>query len=245
MTIKKSLPITRLYARGNLCWQVALEVDVMASKMLCGARNFPAFGQNGEEAFCETPLVSPWMKFSSTLQQPKTATLEVVAVMKMMMMMMMNASWWIWVVGNGYGYAMVGTTICGRYQNYRSRLLLPYFLAVGRRLLELAPQQRHSSPHHPDDTRTNDCNVDDDTKKSEGGTWVSTIRPNDRIEYVWGNAANTGLPDDYCHVVNLQFVAHELPATVTCEIIREAHRILKPNGAGELRFCEMDFESPG
>ena len=86
----------------------------------------------------------------------------------------------------------------------------------------------------------------------DNGTWVSTIENDHRIEYRWGDAAATQLPDNTVDVVNLQFVAHEMPAaSILCDVLREAHRILKPasddgvNASGQLWFCEMDFETPG
>ena len=75
----------------------------------------------------------------------------------------------------------------------------------------------------------------------------------ERITLQWGDAAHAGEYLDWLgdgddgdgrvDVINLQFVAHELPVAVTLDIIREAHRLLKP-GTGQLWFCEMDFEAP-
>jgi ubiquinone/menaquinone biosynthesis C-methylase UbiE len=95
--------------------------------------------------------------------------------------------------------------------------LSPYFCAVGTRLLELAP--------------TSDV-------------WVCDIQPEPRIRYQWGNAADmTALfADCSVDVVNVQFVAHELPVAETLKILKEAHRVLKPGG--QLWLCEMDFQAP-
>jgi ubiquinone/menaquinone biosynthesis C-methylase UbiE len=92
-------------------------------------------------------------------------------------------------------------------------------IAVGRKLLEAAPKS-----------------VD------EGGTWINAIQQDKRIEYRIGAAENTGLPDNSVDIVNLQFVAHEMPANVTLQVLTEAHRILKTGG--QVWFCEMDFEAP-
>jgi ubiquinone/menaquinone biosynthesis C-methylase UbiE len=100
--------------------------------------------------------------------------------------------------------------------------LSPYFVHAGQRLLELAPTAR--------------------PEMGGTGTWVTDIQRDPRIEYRTGDAANTDLPDTSVDVVNLQFVAHELPSAVTMDILREADRILKPTG--QLWFCEMDFEAP-
>ena len=97
--------------------------------------------------------------------------------------------------------------------------LSPYFIQIGKELLKLAPK-----------------------RFDEGGPWVSTITPDDRIEYQVGDAAQTGLESESFDVVNLQFVTHELPADAARDIVDEALRLLKPNG--QLWICEMDFESP-
>jgi ubiquinone/menaquinone biosynthesis C-methylase UbiE len=99
--------------------------------------------------------------------------------------------------------------------------LSPYFIGVARFLMTLAPLSE---------------------RNSIGGQWVRPIARDDRITYTVANAVDTGLPDHSVDVVNVQFVVHELPISVTLEILDEAHRILKPNG--QLWFCEMDFQAP-
>lgn len=127
------------------------------------------------------------------------------------------------MVDLGCGTGMSTRWLAERYPQVSSILgidLSPYFCNVGQQLLDLAP-----------------------TALDDGGKWISTVHADDRIEYRVAAAESTGLPDGSVDVVNLQFVAHELPATVTLEILREAHRILKPDG-GQLWFCEMDFDAP-
>jgi len=102
--------------------------------------------------------------------------------------------------------------------------LSPYFVKVAQRLLELAPI--HS------------------ILEESGGSWVNSVKADNRLEFRVGAAESTGLPENSVDVVNLQFVAHELPINATLAILREAHRILKPS-TGQLWFCEMDFETPG
>jgi ubiquinone/menaquinone biosynthesis C-methylase UbiE len=97
--------------------------------------------------------------------------------------------------------------------------LSPYFAEIGRQLLRLEP-----------------------TSFLEGGPWVSTIQNDKRIEYLVGDAANTGLESASFDVVNLQFVLHELPSEAARGVVDEAMRVLKPNG--QLWICEMDFEAP-
>jgi hypothetical protein len=43
-------------------------------------------------------------------------------------------------------------------------------------------------------------------------------------------------------VVQLQFVAHELPPSIAKQVVDEAFRMMKPGG--QLWMCEMDFEAP-
>ena len=96
----------------------------------------------------------------------------------------------------------------------------PYFVAVGSKLLELSPRSF-----------------------LEGGSWVSNIDFDDRIDYRVSDATSTELLDNSVDVVNVQFVVHELPIEVSKRIMDEADRILKPGG--QLWVGEMDFESPG
>ena len=97
--------------------------------------------------------------------------------------------------------------------------LSPNMVAVGKRLLKLAPK-----------------GVD------EGGPWVTTIKPDDRIELMVGDAASTGLPDSSAGAVNIGLVVHELPISASIALCEEALRILKPGG--QLWLTEMDFDSP-
>jgi ubiquinone/menaquinone biosynthesis C-methylase UbiE len=97
--------------------------------------------------------------------------------------------------------------------------LSPYFISIGTQLLKLEP-----------------------TRFDEGGTWVSNISYDDRIEYILGDAGSTGLQSESFDIVNLQFVVHELPADATRDVIVESLRVLKPGG--QLWISEMDFEAP-
>lgn len=101
----------------------------------------------------------------------------------------------------------------------------PYFIDVGRTLLKLAPSA---------------INVSADNNNKHG--WITTIESDDRIQLRQGNIANTQLPSNSVSVVNLSLVLHELPIYAAKEVIREAHRILKPGG--QMWISEMDFESP-
>ena len=101
----------------------------------------------------------------------------------------------------------------------------PYFIDVGRTLLKLAPSE---------------INMSADNNNKHG--WITTIESDDRIQLRQGNIANTQLQSNSVSVVNLSLVLHELPIFAAKEIIREAHRILKPGG--QMCISEMDFESP-
>lgn len=123
----------------------------------------------------------------------------------------------------GCGTGMSTRRMARNYPQAKSILgidLSPYFIKVGLKLLELAPVK---SFH-------------------EGGPWVSSILPDDRIEYSISNAADTSLDNEIFDVVNVQFVLHELPLEISKNLIDEAYRLLKPKG--QLWICEMDFEAP-
>jgi ubiquinone/menaquinone biosynthesis C-methylase UbiE len=183
------------YSDGNLCWEAAWEAEIASASV--GARNFPAYGRKGEDAF---------------RQSFQVCLVEGGAILKE------GAE----VVDLGCGTGMSTRWLAKQYPQ-ASRILgldlSPYFCEIGQRLLDLHPKS-----------------ID------EGGPWINAIKADDRINYQVAAAEATGLPDASVDIVNLQFVAHELPAQATLEILREAHRILKPNG--QLWFCEMDFETP-
>jgi ubiquinone/menaquinone biosynthesis C-methylase UbiE len=93
--------------------------------------------------------------------------------------------------------------------------LSPHMIAVGRYLL--------SEGH----------NID----------WVTEIEKDDRISLRYGDIENTKLEDNSVDMVSISLVLHELPEEATINILKEAYRILKPNGV--LAIMEMDPETPG
>lgn len=195
------------YAKGNLCWEAALEQEIASAAV--GARNFPEFGKRGEQAFRES--------FQLCLEQQCGA-----AVVKKDDL----------IVDLGCGTGTSTRWLAERYPEARQIIGLdmsPYFIHVGQQLLDLAPTS---------------LLLDDGNDDNTAGTWINTVIPDSRIELRVGAAEATGLPDNSVDVVNLLFVAHECPLQATLDILREAHRILKPN-TGQLWFCEMDFETPG
>lgn len=100
--------------------------------------------------------------------------------------------------------------------------LSPYFIDVGQTLLKLAPAAM------------------DENNNSNG--WITAIDSDERIQLRRGDMANTQLPSNSVSAVNLSLILHELPTSVAKEVIREAHRILRPGG--QMWISEMDFESP-
>ena len=185
------------YEDGNMCWDAALEVELASCAV--GARNFPAFGPRGEEAFRGA--------FASAFQNELEVSVPPNAV----------------IVDLGCGTGMSTRPLARAYPQARQIIgfdLSPYFVTIGKKLLELSP-----------------------SSFMEGGSWVSNIEFDERIDYRVSEANNTGLPDESVDVVNVQFVVHELPIEVSKQIMDEAYRILKPGG--QLWVGEMDFESPG
>lgn len=197
------------YDDGNLSWEAAYEVEIASCAV--GARNFPQYGSDGESAFRGA--------FDSALVEAG-AIVPIEGT----------------VVDLGCGTGMSTRRLATNHPQAKSIIgvdLSPFFIAVGRRLLALAPVASFQ-----DD--------DNDLK----GPWVSNIQPDDRIQYVIGDAAKVSTSSTptlrrlkgTVDVVNLQFVLHELPQDVTRQIIDDAFELLKPNG--QLWICEMDFEAP-
>jgi len=162
-----------------------------------GARNFPKFGSDGEDAFRDA-FDDALINIGATVPNQGV------------------------VVDLGCGCGTSARRIGQRYKQCQTIYgidLSPYFIGVGKALLELAPKGH-----------------------KEGGNWVTTIHPDDRIDLRLGDATNTNLPDNSVDVVNLSLVIHEMPISITCQVIDEAFRILK-NG-GQIWISEMDFDSP-
>eukprot|EP00978_Attheya_sp_CCMP212_P038266 scaffold187990_cov45-Attheya_sp.AAC.1 len=127
------------------------------------------------------------------------------------------------VVDLGCGTGTSTRRLAAKYDQARTILGMdfsPYFIGVGQRLLDISPKGM-----------------------KEGGPWMTTICPDDRIELLVGDATSTGLSDSYADVVNVGLVVHEMPTSVAKQVVDEALRILKPGG--QLWLSEMDFESPG
>ena len=183
------------YEDGNLSWDAALEVEIASAAV--GARNFPRYGAQGETAFRGA--------FDVALTEAGAVVPHGGIVLDM-----------------GCGTGMSTRRLARKYPQagkIQGIDLSPYFVEVGRQLLNLEPKSFE-----------------------EGGTWVSTIFSDSRIEYLVGDAADTTLKSRSYDVVNLQFVLHELPAEVGTSIVDEALRLLKPGG--QLWISEMDFEAP-
>ena len=186
------------YEEGNLCWEAALEVELASCAV--GARNFPSFGPKGEEAFRGA--------FTHAFEKELQVFVPEQAV----------------IVDLGCGTGMSTRPLATSNHPQAKQIIgidmSPYFVAVGKKLLDLSP-----------------------SSFLQGGWWVNDIEFDERIDYRVGDAASTELLDDSVDVVNVLFVVHELPIEVSKAIMDEAYRILKPGG--QLWVGEMDFESPG
>jgi Methylase involved in ubiquinone/menaquinone biosynthesis len=179
------------YPKGNLSWEAAIEQE-LASRAV-GARNFPAHGAKGEDVF-RSSFEEAILRLGGVV--PKGGI----------------------VVDFGCG---TGTStrrlskLFPQADKFVGMDLSPFFIAVGQRLLELAP-----------------------TKEQ----WVTNIEKDERIELRVGNVADTNLDNESVDAVNLSLVIHEMPIDVTLKVCQEAYRILKPGG--QLYISEMDFDSP-
>lgn len=185
------------YEDGNLCWDAAWESEI-ASRAV-GARNFPDFGADGEAAFRSA--------FDDAL-------------------LSIGASCPVGgqIVDLGCGSGVSTRRLAANFPAAGSIVgldLSPYFLAVGRRLLKLAPEG--------------------------GGTlnrpWVNKVSPDTRISLRRADIAATGFSGASADVTCLSLVIHELPVNATRAICAEAFRILRPGG--QLWITEMDFDTPG
>eukprot|EP00933_Yihiella_yeosuensis_P060524 TRINITY_DN63286_c0_g1_i1.p1 TRINITY_DN63286_c0_g1~~TRINITY_DN63286_c0_g1_i1.p1 ORF type:complete len:413 (+),score=63.16 TRINITY_DN63286_c0_g1_i1:73-1311(+) len=180
------------YESGNLNWQAAFEQE-LASRAV-GARNFPKYGEQGEEAFRGA--------FDKALVLLGAAVPDSGVVVDM-------------GCGTGTSTRRLATQF-PKASRFLGLDLSPYFIAVGQKLLELAP-----GPTDP---------------------WVTTVEADQRVELRVADATRTNLPDNSVDTVNLCLVIHELPPSVARYACDEALRILKPNG--QLWISEMDFSAP-
>lgn len=189
------------YEDGNLCWESAWEGEI-ASRAV-GARNYPKYGAEGEDAFrgaFDEALASLGAKC------PPGGT----------------------IVDLGCGSGISTRRLAAAHPQAARILgldLSPHFLAVGRRLLELAPEA-------------------EGVVAPVGQPWVQPLGRDRRIELRHADAARTGLADGEADVVCLSLVIHELPPEVTRQVAAEAFRILRP-GTGQLWLTEMDFATDG
>lgn len=201
------------YDEGNLSWDAAYEVELASCAV--GARNFPQYGSRGEDAF--RGAFEGALGEAGARVPARTGDVDVGD----------GPTERILIADFGCGTGMSTRRLARRYPHVDAIFgvdLSPYFIAVGRRLLELAPASFH-----------------------DGGPWVTTVHPDERIQYLVGDVSGTltqvpQLQEGSMDVVNVQFVLHELPPEAARNVIDEACRLLKPQG--QLWICEMDFESP-
>lgn len=180
------------YGEGNLCWDAAIEQE-LASRAV-GARNFPSFGSDGEDAF-RSSFESAILRLGGDV--PENGI----------------------IVDLGCGTGTSTRRLADLFPKASKVIgmdLSPYFITVGQSLLDLAPEKETQ--------------------------WVTTIKPDPRIELRVGDATNTNFDDESVNAVNLSLIIHELPIPITLEVCKEALRVLKPGG--NLFISEMDFDSP-
>jgi SAM-dependent methyltransferase len=182
------------YEKGNLSWDAAFESELASCAV--GARNVPLQGKHGEMTFRSM--------FELALQQAG-ATVPPKGI----------------IVDLGCSTGVSTRRLAQKWPTASEIIgidLSPYFIEVGKKLLQLQPKST-----------------------DEGGPWVSSIQGDDRISLRLGNIErNTGLFN--VDMVQLQFVAHELPPAIARQVVDEAFRMLKPGG--QFWMCEMDFQAP-
>ncbi|KAL7547924.1 hypothetical protein ACHAWF_011196 [Thalassiosira exigua] len=197
------------YPEGNLCWDAALEQELAGRAV--GARNFPANGSEGEDAF-RGAFDRALDELGASIDCGGAGGKPAEKV----------------IVDFGCGTGTSARRLAGRYpgaDNIVGIDLSPYFIEVGKTLLDLAPS------------------AFDDTKGSDDPHgWITAVDPDPRVELRQGDIARTGLPSNCVAAVNLGLVLHELPLSAAKEVAAEARRILRPGG--QLWISEMDFESP-
>ena len=186
------------YSEGNLSYDAAFEQE-LASRAI-GARNFPKFMDCGEDVFrgaFDKALVELGAKVDG--KDPI-------------------------IVDFGCGTGTSTRRLAAQYPKATKLIgidLSPYFIDVGKTLLDLAPDAISNG-------------------STEG--WITKVNADPRIQLQQGNAASTNLPSNSASVVNIRLVMHELPLDASKEVVAEAYRILQPGG--QLWISEMDFESP-
>ena len=187
------------YDDGNLSWEAAMEAEVVSCAV--GARNFPQSGSRGEETFRGAFLLA--------LEEAGATVPNGGRILDM-----------------GCGTGMSTRRLAKKFPRASDIIgvdLSPYFVAVGKKLMELAPTSFH-----------------------DGGPWVCDIEADDRIQYVVGDAANVHelgeIDEGTFHAANIQLVIHELPPKIARDVVDEAYRALTPGG--QMWISEMDFEAP-
>ena len=210
------------YETGNLSWDAAWEQEI-ASRAV-GARNFPKFGDRGEDAFRSSFEQTLLTKCGAVIPPNGTDNGNKKVVVDF---------------GCGTGIstrrlAEIFPSEDKKYQNteFIGIDLSPYFVSVGQWLLQNQPKAFF-----------------DDDGANGPGPWVNTIPSDPRIQLQVGdvtnlasNHNNVALPPESANVVNLSFVLHELPVDAIQSVIEQAYQTLIPGG--QMWISEMDFDSP-
>ncbi|KAL7468490.1 hypothetical protein ACHAXS_008737 [Conticribra weissflogii] len=187
------------YSEGNLSYDAAIEQE-LASRAI-GARNFPKFGEAGEDVF-RGAFDKALIELGASVDARNNKQDAI-------------------IVDFGCGTGTSTRRLAQQYPQATKVIgidLSPYFIDVGNTLLTLGPT-----------AITGFNGVDSENKVNTQG-WITTILPDERIELRQGDMADSQLPSNYISVVNLSLVMHELPTNVAKLVVLEAYRILKPGG---------------
>mmetsp|Transcript_7827 Transcript_7827/g.15682 ORF Transcript_7827/g.15682 Transcript_7827/m.15682 type:complete len:462 (-) Transcript_7827:120-1505(-) len=187
------------YSEGNLSYDAAIEQE-LASRAI-GARNFPKFGEAGEDVF-RGAFDKALIELGACVDSRNNKQDAI-------------------IVDFGCGTGTSTRRLAQQYPQANKLIgidLSPYFIDVGNTLLSLGPNAITGS------------NGVDSANNGKNQGWITTIQPDARIELRQGDMADSQLPSNSASVVNLSLVMHELPTNIAKQVVLEAYRILKPGG---------------
>lgn len=202
------------YEYGHLSWISAIESEIASAAI--GARNIPLAKQYGEYQF-RTLFTNTIKSYYNSHNNISLLNDNNSIVLDIGCATGISTRW----IGENHFPK-------NRYNNNITIIgidLSPYNIIVAQTLQQIQPNERKHN-------------------NNNNGTWISNINHDHRIIYDWMDGTNTIFHNNSIDIINIQFVAHELPNHITCQMINEASRILKKNGNGQLWFSEMDFQSP-
>ena len=223
------------YEAGNLCWEAAMEQEI-ASRAV-GARNFPRFGSDGDVVFRKAFLAG--LEQAGARLPTMSAPIVAVDIGCGTGLSSRQLATTPFLVENDKRKGSSSKDQRGYIDKVLGIDLSPYYIHVGKTLLELAPL--------PAMTDSTTVTSKMSHSHEDNDAWVNPIdeRAKNSIDLHVANAQDLSdvIPEsNSVDIVQILFVLHELPADVAVSVIREAHRILRPGG--QLWMGEMDFEAP-